>query len=352
MSVYKRTPRAEFYEYDFWRQRRRFLGSTGARTEREARKIEKEKIRDAEAWLASLKGDAPTSLDLVFKRYWDEVGQHAKSATECRALKVNLARILTFFGKDKLLTDISDNEVAQLVAWRRGQKVARHRKNPRPHADANDPLVANATVNRSTTLVLQRVFARAIEIWKIELPNRPDFSKHLLDEPYERVRELAVAEDATLRLALDPDYEALRQFALASGMRRSECLLRWPQVDFDAEGGRGAFTVVGKGGKPLRRALTTRARSILESRLGHHPEFVFTYVCKHGHRAKGRVPGARLPIRPEGLKTHWKRTKRRAGIQDLRWHDLRHHFATHLLRTTKNLKLVQRALNHARIETR
>jgi len=42
----------------------------------------------------------------------------------------------------------------------------------------------------------------------------------------------------------------------------------------------------------------------------------------------------------------WRRLRKRAGIKDFRIHDLRHDFATKLLRSTRNLKLVQKALNH------
>ena len=40
-----------------------------------------------------------------------------------------------------------------------------------------------------------------------------------------------------------------------------------------------------------------------------------------------------------------------AGVQDFRFHDFRHDFATKLLRETGNLKIVQRALNHAEIQS-
>ena len=39
------------------------------------------------------------------------------------------------------------------------------------------------------------------------------------------------------------------------------------------------------------------------------------------------------------------------GAIDFRFHDFRHDFGTKLLRETGNLKLVQRALNHADIKT-
>jgi site-specific recombinase XerD len=40
-----------------------------------------------------------------------------------------------------------------------------------------------------------------------------------------------------------------------------------------------------------------------------------------------------------------------AKVTDFRFHDYRHDFATKLLRETRNLKLVQKALNHANIKT-
>ena len=47
----------------------------------------------------------------------------------------------------------------------------------------------------------------------------------------------------------------------------------------------------------------------------------------------------------------WKRACRKAGITDLRIHDLRHTAGTDLLRKTGNLKLVQKMLRHADIRS-
>ena len=41
----------------------------------------------------------------------------------------------------------------------------------------------------------------------------------------------------------------------------------------------------------------------------------------------------------------------KAGVKDFRFHDFRHDFGTKLLRDTGNLKLVQKALNHADIKS-
>jgi len=39
------------------------------------------------------------------------------------------------------------------------------------------------------------------------------------------------------------------------------------------------------------------------------------------------------------------------AVSDFRFHDYRHNFATKLLRETKNLKPVQKSLNHRNIKT-
>ncbi len=68
-------------------------------------------------------------------------------------------------------------------------------------------------------------------------------------------------------------------------------------------------------------------------------------------RGSGRIKGQRYPITVSGLKTLWRRIRNAAGVSDFRFHDFRHDFRTKLLRQTGNLKLVQRALNHADIKT-
>ena len=63
------------------------------------------------------------------------------------------------------------------------------------------------------------------------------------------------------------------------------------------------------------------------------------------------MKGERYPLTVSGVKTAWRRLRRRAGVQDFRFHDFRHDVGTKLLRETGNLKLVQRALNHADLKT-
>ena len=95
--------------------------------------------------------------------------------------------------------------------------------------------------------------------------------------------------------------------------------------------------------------ITAAIREILWPLRDHHPEHVFTYQAQRTR--DGRVQGQRYPLTYSGIKIAWRRLRKRAGVIDFRFHDFRHDFGTKLLRETGNLKLVQRALNHADIKT-
>jgi integrase len=341
MSVWK--PKGSpFWHFDFWYSRERFHGSTGTANKREAQAVERQE-RD-KAKLAAIEGRkaaVSVKLDHVAERYWQEIGRHhVGSATTER----DIARIIGYFGRDKLLTEIADDDVTKLVAWRRGHRVKDHRKTMRPKDAPPLPFISNATVNRSTTEVLKKLFTRA-KAWGIRLDSEPDWKKHWLKEPKERVRELHGDEGDRLDAATRDDYRPIMDFANASGLRLNECILRWSEVNWDAK----LIVKDGKGDNRITVPITSVIREILWPLRGQHADFVFTYVAV---RTKDkRVKGSRYPITYNGLKTQWKRGRKRSGVKDFRFHDKRHDFATKLLRDTGNLKLVQKALNHAKIET-
>ena len=90
-------------------------------TRREAEAVEaverekaKRQVAQAQAARTSLR------LDDVAGRYWQEVGQHHAGADNTERQSRYL---IEFFGKDKLLTDITGDDVAKLVAWRRGHQT-------------------------------------------------------------------------------------------------------------------------------------------------------------------------------------------------------------------------------------
>jgi integrase len=334
----RRDPRSPFWQYRFQIRGRRFFGSTKKTTRREAERVEAAEREKARALIAQAE-HARTSLRLddVAGRYWQEHAQHLAGAPNTWTL---LGVLLDFFGKDKLITDISDDDVAKLVAWRRGHRMGTNS----PQTGENFPvLISPFTVNHTTT-TLRKLFTRA-KLWGVRFAHEPKWSRHLLKVPVERVRELSDDEADKLDAAMRDDYAPFFAFARASGLRLAECLLRWSEVDFSAR----QIVKLGKGGKRVAIPITTEIRDLLWPLRGHHPDFVFTYVCERGEH--GQVRGERYPLTYGGVQTYWQRLRRQSGVVGFRFHDYRHDMATKLLRETGNLRLVQKALGHASIKT-
>ena len=88
--------------------------------------------------------------------------------------------------------------------------------------------------------------------------------------------------------------------------------------------------------------MSEAVRAILWPLQGAHPEKVFTYAAgKEGP----------CPITRPGVDTAFGRATVKAGIVDFRFHDLRHTFATRLLRAQGNIKVVQKMLRHTTLAT-
>jgi integrase len=321
MSLYRK-PRSPYWYFEFRIQNHRFYGSTKATTRREAEAVERAEREKAKQTVAQSEA-ARTSLRLddVAGRFWVQAQHYAASRNTWKRISL----LIEFFGKDKLVPDITHDDVRALIAWRRG------------HRTRAGKLIAPATVNL-TTMQLKALFATLRP-----RVHEPEWRKLWLSVPQEHPRELMGDEGERLEAATRDDYAPFFAFVSATGIRQSECLLRWSQVDWGAR----QIRKTGKGGKLVTTPITPTIREILWPLRGHHPEFVFTYVAVRTHRRW--VKGRRYPITLAGLRAHWHRLRKRAGVVGFRFHDFRHDLATKALRETGNLKLVQRMLNHADI---
>ncbi|MET4041596.1 site-specific integrase [Bradyrhizobium sp. RT6a] len=339
MSVYKPGNKSPYYHFDFQVGGHRFHGSTECTSKREADRFEALEREKAKAQLKAMKRSRTSLLiDDVAARFWEAKGQYD---ADPNATDTNLARLVDYFGKGMPLSEIDHALVAKLVAWRRGHRVARRKD------QENAPFIANATVNRSTTKVLQRLFKFAKDE-KAVFENEPDWEALLLEEPVERIRELQDDEAIAFDDAMRDDYHPFFDFVKASGMRLKECVtLRWSEVNF----GTRQIVRTGKGGRRIVFPITDAIREILFPLQGHHPEFVFTYVAIYGNRRLGRVAGERCPITYNGTKSAWQRLRAASGVRNFRFHDFRHDFGSKLLRDSGNLKLVQKAMNHRDIKS-
>ena len=61
----------------------------------------------------------------------------------------------------------------------------------------------------------------------------------------------------------------------------------------------------------------------------------------------GAKPGTRLPH----ITYYWYRVRKRAGLEDVRLHDLRHSFASRALPLGEPLPVIARLLGHTKIQT-
>jgi integrase len=182
--------------------------------------------------------------------------------------------------------------------------------------------VANSTVNRALEIV-RRILHLARDEW-LWLQRFPRI--RMLPEPKRRIRFLTRDEADRLLEALPAHLNPVVRFALASGCRMSEILhLEWRRVDF---GRRVAWldpgtTKNGEGrGIPLNRDAVLTLRTVF----GEHSRWCFTY--------KGK--------RMDAIGSAWKRTLRNVGIENFRFHDLRHTWASwHVMHGTSLQQLME-----------
>ncbi|ACL61704.1 tyrosine-type recombinase/integrase [Methylobacterium nodulans] len=281
----------------------------------------------------------------VCTRYFNEVGQfHATPDTTWWALEW----LAHHFGKETLLSEITTERIAEMVAYRRGIRV---RRDPETGALREIPSekVANATVNRYAVEPLRKLFRRARDVWLYQIPY-PRWGDLRLSEPQERIREADPDEEHRIVEALGPDYGRLFRFMMATGTRASGALLTWPQIDRRNRVARIRNKAKDGQARWYTIPLTNACLAILDECKGHHPIAVFTYTV--ARTRDGRTKGERLPITDNGFKTHWRRCIREAGLAEgFRRHDTRHTAGTRYVRATGNLKGAQKLLGHSRIET-
>jgi integrase len=166
-----------------------------------------------------------------------------------------------------------------------------------------------ATVNRYLALI-RAVLIRARDEWEW-LERTPKIK--LFKEPEGRVRFITPDQARKLLDELPTHQRDIVLFALCTGLRQSNVLkLEWQQVNLEL----GHMWVTGsqsKNRKPLSVPLNGEALAVLRRQVGKHPTRVFTYAGKPILNANTRA---------------WREALKRAGIDDFRWHDLRHTWAT------------------------
>ena len=164
---------------------------------------------------------------------------------------------------------------------------------------------AKATVAKEMTILLHAL-KLASEEWGIPIDYQQFKKIRKPSVPSGRTRRLEEGELELLVEALskcrNPLILPIFNFAIQTAMRRGEILsLTWQYVHFDK---RVAFLPITKNGTSREVPLTTEAMKILGNL----------------HNGQDNV----FPISANAFRLSWERAKRRSGVVDFRFHDLRH----------------------------
>ena len=237
-----------------------------------------------------------TLADLL-DRYRDEITPRKRG--QRRELQ-----LLRAFASDPLATRRLSEITASLVATYRDGRMQH---------------VASATVRRELAL-LAHVFEVARRDWGLPMAGNP--VRGIRQPAAGPSRTRRVSDDELRRLLdnLRADNNKLLGpailFAIETGLRRGELIAaRWNDID-------GAMLNVPetKNGHPRVIALSPAALQVIAELRG---------VCQGSERI--------FPMTANALRLAWERLKRRAGIVDLRFHDLRHEAISRLFERGLNV---------------
>lgn len=184
-----------------------------------------------------------------------------------------------------------------------------------------EPL-ANGTINRYLSFLRAVINTCAKKYMWMSVS--PTFS--LLEEG-ERLRYLTQDEFYRLHGALPEPFKAMALFAVSTGLRRANVFgLRWEQINTQ----RRTVTFPGKvmkNGSAFSIPLNDTAMHVVRSQIGTHETLVFP-----------RSDGMEFKDIPPKM---WAAALKSAGIDDFRWHDLRHTWASWLRQDGESLDRIQ-----------
>lgn len=177
-----------------------------------------------------------------------------------------------------------------------------------------------------------------------------------VERPRVRRKEMQALDPAQIRRLLEaaePEWRLLYEVATLTGLRQGELLaLRWKDVDFRSRRLRVARSVWnGQFVTPktehsfravdLTPSLVESLREARPAGLGEDVGDLLIFSNRKGG-----------PVNPRNLvQRHFEPTLRRAGLPRVRFHDLRHSYASLLILSGEHPRYIQAQLGHASITT-
>jgi integrase len=229
-----------------------------------------------------------------------------------------LEHFKTEFGKDTALTEITASRISEYRAKRLATTLGQ-----------DGQRLSAAAVNRPLAL-LRHLLRLACDEWEV-LPTVPKI--RLEKESQGRLRWLTPEEAAKLlekcRAQNNPNLVDLVELALYTGMRQGELLgLTWDRVDR----ARGVVLLERtKSGRRREVPLNGPADAILARRAADGPRDGLVFGTQSWYAFRG----------------HWEAAVEAAGLEDFRFHDLRHTFASWAVQRGATLPELKDLLGHS-----
>jgi integrase len=311
-----------FVTVEIGKHRRTCLGES-CRGCQQVRQFKAEWTReDAENALAAIvlkleQPKAPASgltLSQAAERYLAAKARKRSVANDRRILE----HFKTEFGKDTALTEITASRISEYRAKRLGVKLG-HSAQPLSPAAVNRPLA-----------LLRHLLRLACDEWEV-LPAVPKI--RLEKESQGRLRWLMPEEASNLlekcRTQNNPNLADLAELALYTGMRQGELLgLTWDRVDR----ARGVVLLERtKSGRRREVPLNGPADAILARRAPDAASDALVFGTQSWYTFRG----------------HWTAAVNAAGLEDFRFHDLRHTFASWAVQRGATLPELKDLLGHS-----
>lgn len=308
MSLYKRKGSPNYYA-EITVRGNRVCRSTGTANRRAAEAFERqlrEETRREIDRVGSIKKAASAvaldyTIDQMFGRYWIDHASKLRWAHEI----ANYAQRMVNISGDVRLAKFDQQE-----AFRLFEILKEHG-------------IGDVALNRAVA-VLRGAHTMAGKRWGCD--TRPiDWRSLKNKEAKERIRWITQDEAIRLLSCLPPHIALIVEFALYTGLRRSEVLsLAWENLESHIN----CIGVEVKGGEWRKVELSQAARNIID-RAPRNGRYIFDATNLRKHLAAGLAA---------------------ANIRNFRFHDLRHTHATWLRQNGTALEIVQRALGHSSIQ--
>ncbi|WP_370557319.1 site-specific integrase [Edwardsiella tarda] len=316
---------------------KRVKESLGTKDKRQAQELHDK--RKAELWRIDRLGDFPdVTFDEACLRWLEEKADKKSLDTD----KGRIGFWLQHF-EGMRLKDITEAKIYTAVSRMQNRKareiweakVASAVKKGKEPPVFHQKSVSVAT--KAKHLALMKALLRAAERdWKW-IEKAPTIKVPAVRN--KRVRWLEPVEAQRLIDECPEPLKSVVTFALATGLRRSNIInLEWPQIDMQR---RVAWVNPedSKSGRAIGVALNDTACRVLRDQIGRHHKWVFVHT-KAANRADGTLTPAVRKMRVDDQRS-FKSACERAGIEDFRFHDLRHTWASWLIQSGASLSVLQ-----------